>query len=98
MGKTSISYQNTWNFVNMNYIIILQEASLSKRCSYDRNIRYTAVLENNTGHAVDMKVISSDSCIDSLCFTSFSTFRSSAIEKIYHVTVHVTNIFGASGS
>ena len=75
--------------------IFFQPLSISEMCSYDRIIYYSVVLVNSTGEMVDQRTVSSDSCIDDLCSTSFSP---SASDQTYHVSVSATNVFGESSS
>ncbi len=68
---------------------------ISERCSYDRGLDYTVVLENSSGERVDQKVVSSNNCSAGLCSTSFSP---SSSDQSYLVNVSANNIFGSSNN
>ena len=56
---------------------------------------YTVAHVSSTGERVDQRTVSSDSCIEGLCSTSFSP---SSSDQTYHVSVSATNVFGESSS
>ena len=80
---------------SIRYLYFFQPPSISERCDYDRTINYTVVLVSSTGERVDQRTVSSDSCIEDLCSTSFSP---SSSDQTYHVSVSPTNVFGESSS
>ena len=77
---------------SIRYLYFFQPPSISERC---RTVNYTVVLVSSTGERVDQRTISSDSCIEDLCSTSFSP---SSSDQTYHVSVNVINVFGESNS
>ena len=80
---------------SIRYLYFFQPPSISERCDYDRTVNYIVVLVSSTGERVDQRTITSDSCIEGLCSTSFSH---SSSDQTYHVSVNVINVFGESSS
>ena len=60
-------------------------------CSFNDELNYTVVLEDN-GTIIEQRVISSDSCVNGFCETSF--FSTSSNSYVVHVTA--TNGIGLS--
>ena len=64
---------------------------ISQECSFNDELNYTVDLEDN-GTIIEQRVISSDSCVNGFCETSFVSTSSS----IYVVRVTATNGIGLS--
>ena len=64
---------------------------ISDDCSFNDELNYTVVLEDN-GTIIEQRVISSDSCVNGFCKTSFVSTSSNS----YVVHVTATNGIGLS--
>ena len=64
---------------------------ISDGCSFNDELNYTVVLEDN-GTIIEQRVISSDSCVNGFCETSFVATSSNS----YVVRVTATNGIGLS--
>ena len=64
---------------------------ISEGCSFNEELNYTVVLEDN-GTIIEQRVISSDSCVNGFCETTFVSTSSNS----YVVRVTATNGIGLS--
>ena len=64
---------------------------ISEGCSFNDELNYIVVLESN-GTIIEQRVISSDSCVNGFCETSFVSTSSNS----YVVRVTATNGIGLS--
>ena len=66
---------------------------ISEGCLFNDELNYTVVLEDN-GTIIEQRVISSDSCVNGFCETSFVSTSSNS----YVVGVTATNGIGLSSA
>ena len=65
---------------------------ISEECSFNDELNYTVVLWGDNGTIINQRVISSDSCVNGFCETSFVSTSSNS----YVVHVTATNGIGLS--